>query len=126
VKDKMKTNGAGSIILPDQDGVADLDIRRVQKEMTEDIEQPIEMHGHMPAKLIPKVVRELKRIIGAVERGEVSSVCLISITPKSEFQDAGSCFIGGENGQMEKIHELFHISLMERMDIEGTPPDEAG
>jgi hypothetical protein len=121
----MKTNGAGSIILPNQDGVADLDIRRVQKEMTKDT-KPLEMHGHMPAKLIPKVVRELKRIIGEVERGEVSSVCLISITPKSEFEDAGSCFIGGVHDQMDKIHELFHISLMERMEREGTPPDEAG
>ena len=125
MKDKMKTNGVGSIILPDRDGVADLDIRRVQKEMTKDTE-PLEMHGHMPAKLIPKVVKELERIIDEVKRGEISSVCLISIIPKSEFEDAGSCFIGGVNDQMEKIHELFHLSLMERMEIEGTPPDEAG
>jgi len=109
--------------LPDQDGVADLDIRRVQKEMTVD-DEPIEMHGHMPAKMVEPVISEMKNIIAAIERGEVSSVCVIALMPKSEFEDAGNCFIGGMSDQLDKIHEMFHLSLLERMDLE--PPDEAG
>jgi len=114
---------AGGIILPDRDGVADLDIRRVQKEITTD-DEPIEMHGHMPVKMIEPIVDELQKILDAVNRGEVSSVCVIAIMPKSEFEDAGNCFIGGPPDQIDKIHELFHLSLLERM--ERMPPDEAG
>ena len=122
-KDKMKDK-AGEIILPERNGVADLEIRRMQNELGEK-PRSSEMRGHMPVELIGEVVKELKETIEAIERGEVTSVCLISIRPGSGILEAGHCFFGAKGDDLMKIDELFHMSLAERLgDV--PPDDEAG
>lgn len=111
------------IILPDQDGVADLDIRRMQSEL-EETPELIEMLGYMPVKIIKQTIAELKETIGAVERGEVSSLCLITIMPKDSFMDEGNCFFSVSENELGKLDELFHRSLANRP--EEKDPDEAG
>ena len=119
---KEKKEPASRIILPDQDGVANLDIKRVQTELAD---KPREMCGCMPADLIPVVLRELKKMSTLVEEGKVSSICVIGILPQDPITDAGSAFLSIADGELDKIHELFHIALLERMGKE-PPDDEAG
>ncbi len=112
------------IILPNQGGVSDLDIRRVKKEL-EGKPGSREMCGHIPAAVVPKIVEQLKQIISDVEKGEVSTICILAIMPQSDGREAGSAFFTGPNDEMDKLHELFHVGLIERLD--GVPPDdEAG
>jgi len=115
---------AGAIILPDQDGVADLEIRRVIKELEEVHGDPNDMHGYMPAGMVEPAVKELKNMIAAVERGDVQSLCLIAIIPCSPTVDSGSCFFGALSDDLAKIDQLFHLGLAERM--EEPDDDEAG
>ncbi len=110
------------IILPDQNGVSNLDIRRMRSELEADAE--VEMNGCIPAALIEPCVSALKAVITAIERGEVSSICVVAVMPKSSVVQAGSCFISACGNDLEKIDELFHISLAEQ--YERNPPDEAG
>jgi hypothetical protein len=120
MNDKTKTSGA--IILPDRDGVASLDIKRVQTELED---KPREMCGHMPADLIPVVLKELKKMVKQVEEGQVSSICLLGVLPQDAIIDAGSAFISAADGELEKLHELFHLALLQRLGEE-PPDDEAG
>jgi hypothetical protein len=123
MNDKKTMNG--KIILPERDGVANLDICRLKKELTSE-DKPLEMLGYMPVEIIPEAVRRLQNVIDAVQRGEVSSVMVLSIAPRNNFSDVGSCFISAASDQLNYIHKLFHISLNERMDSPEIPPDEAG
>ncbi len=110
------------IILPDRDGVASLDIKRMQSKLKP---APVEMVGYMPVHLIKTVVAELSAAIEAVERGEVSTICLLAIMPqKSDDFDAGKCFMSVADDELNKLDELFHMSLASRPGME--PPDEAG
>ncbi len=109
------------IILPDRDGVASLDIKRMQGKLKP---APVEMLGCMPVHLIKIVVAEMKKVIEEVERGEVSTVCLISIMPKSSGVDEGKCFMSVAEDELAKLDELFHMSLANKANAE--PPDEAG
>lgn len=111
------------IILPDRDGVSNLEIRRMRSEL-EDKPGPEEMLGCMPVSLIKKVVGELNEAIESVERGEVSTLCLLSIMPQSSVLDAGKCFMSVAEDELGKLDELFHMSLAEKANRE--PPDEAG
>ena len=120
-----KTKQASRIILPSQDGVANLDIRRVKSEL-EGKSKPGEMCGHMPADMVDHVVAELKDMIAAVEKGEVSSVCTLGIMPQTSFIEAGKAFIGANDGDLEKIDSLFHAALAERLEEREPPDDEAG
>jgi len=95
----------------------------MQSEL-EDKPEPVEMLGCMPVDLIKKVVSELNEAIESVERGEVSSVCLLSIMPQDSIIDAGKCFMSVAEDELGKLDELFHMSLAQRADME--PPDEAG
>lgn len=113
------------IILPDRNGVANLDIRRVKSEL-EGESEPREMRGHMPVELIKHIIGELKDMIAAVERGEVSSVCLLGILPQNSFIEAGKAFIGANDGDLEKLDELFHAALVERLEDGDPSDDEAG
>lgn len=111
------------IILPNKDGVANLEIRRVQNEL--DSSSVIEMDGHMPAALVGPAVSALKAAITAIERGEVSSLCVVAVMPKSSVMAAGTCFISATGKDLEKIDELFHVSMLQQ--FERMPPDdEAG
>ncbi len=111
------------IILPNQDGVSNLEIRRMQSEL-EDKSGPVEMLGCMPVDLIKKVVGELNELIETVERGEVSTLCFLSIMPQSSVLDAGKCFMSVADDELAKLDELFHMSLAKKANAE--PPDEAG
>ena len=66
----MRSVNDRKIILPDQDGVSNLEIRRMQNEL-EDDSGPVEMLGCLPVNLIKKVVGELNETIESVERGAV-------------------------------------------------------
>ena len=111
------------IILPSEDGVANLEIRRVQTELKSGAE--IEMDGHMPAAMVRPAISALKAVITAIERGEVASLCVVAIIPKSSIVQAGTAFIGAIGKDLDKLDELFHISLAEQ--YERLPPDdEAG
>ena len=111
------------IILPNQDGVSNLDIKRMQRE-AENKPAPVEVLGCMPVHLIKTVVAELKNVIEEVERGEVSTVCVISIMPQAPMVDEGKCFMSVAENELAKLDELFHMSLASRANME--PPDEAG
>ena len=112
------------IILPNRDGVANLDIRRMKGELKVEPASR-EMCGHMPVDLVSKVVAELKQTIEQVEKGEVSSICVLAIMPRSLLLEAGKAFISAADGDMDKIHELFHVGYLERLGQE-PPDDEAG
>lgn len=118
-----KKETSSRIILPNQDGVSNLDIRRVKSEL-EGKSESREMIGHMPADLVPKVVEELKWMIDAVEKGEISSVCILGIIPQTSFIEAGKAFISAADADMDKIHELFHVAWLERLGEDPTD-DEA-
>jgi hypothetical protein len=111
------------IILPNQDGVSNLDIKRMQSKLKAK-PAPVERLGYMPVHLIKTVVAELKNIIEEVERGEVSTVCVISIMPQNSIVDEGKCFMSVAEDELAKLDELFHMSLATRANAE--PPDEAG
>jgi hypothetical protein len=112
------------IILPNQGGVSDLDIRRVKKELEGESEAP-KMCGCLPAAVVPKIVEQLKQMISDVEKGEVSTICVLAIMPQAGGLEAGSAFFTGPIDEMDKLDELFHAGLLER--LEGVPPDdEAG
>ncbi len=119
-----KKNQDRRIILPDQDGVANLDIRRMKGELEVKPESR-EMCGYMPADLVPKVVAELKQAIEEVEKGEISSICVLAIMPHGSFIEAGKAFFSATDTDMDKIHELFHVGWLERLGEE-PPDDEAG
>ena len=111
------------IILPNKDGVANLEIRRVQSELATD--SKIEMDGHMPTALVRPAIDALKAVITAIERGEVSSLCVVAVMPKSLIAAAGTCFISATGDDLDKLDELFHVSMMQQ--FERFPPDdEAG
>lgn len=119
-----KTEQANRIILPNQDGVASLDIRRVKKELAGESGAP-EMCGYMPDDVIPEIVKQLQEIISDVQKGEVSTISVLTIMPKTNGMDTGKALMSGPNNEMDKLHELFHITWNER--LEGVPPDdEAG
>jgi len=119
-----KKDQSNLIILPDLDGVASLDIRRVTKELAGK-SAPREMCGYMPAAVVPRIVDQLKEIISDVEKGEVSTICVLTIMPQTDGMEAGKAFITGPNDEMDKLHELFHVGWNERLDE--VPPDgEAG
>lgn len=111
------------IILPSQDGVANLDIKRMQSKLKKK-PAPVERLGYMPVHLIKTVVDELKNVIEEVERGEVSTVCVVSIMPQGSMVDEGKCFMSVAEDELAKLDELFHMSLASRANME--PPDEAG
>ncbi len=111
------------LILPNKDGVANLEIRRVQSELASDSE--IEMDGHMPAALAGPAVGALKAVVTAIERGEVSALCVVAVMPKSSVISAGSCFVSATGDDLGKLDELFHVAMTEQ--YERMPPDdEAG
>ena len=110
------------IILPDQDGVANLDIRRMQSEL-DDGSEPREMCGYMPTDLAKLCVTELKKTIAAIENGEVSSICFISIMPKQPGMDEGTAFFSVSEDELAKLDELFHAALAQQPKED---PDEAG
>jgi hypothetical protein len=112
------------IILPDQDGVSNLEIRRMQSELEEKPAER-EMLGYMPVELIKTVVGELTEVIESVERGEVSTICLLAIMPQNPSLDAGKCFMSVADDELGKLDELFHMSLANRPGMQ-EPPDEAG
>lgn len=119
-----KKETSNRIILPNQDGVASLDIRRVKKELSGGSGAP-EMCGHIPAAVVPRIVEQLKEIISDVEKGEVSTICILTIMPQADDMEAGTAFFTGPGDEMDKLHELFHVGWIER--LEGAPPDdEAG
>ena len=119
-----KKERSNRIILPDQDGVASLDIRRVKSEL-EGKSESREMCGHMPADLVLTVVKQLKEVISDVEKGEVSTICVLTIMPQIVGMEAGKALISGPNDDMNKLHELFHVAWDERLG-EVPPDDEAG
>ena len=111
------------IILPSEGGVSNLEIRRVQSELESD--SKIEMAGYMPAAIVRPAINALEAAITAIERGEVSSLCVVALLPKSSIVQAGTAFIGATGKDLRKIDELFHISMAEQH--ERMPPDdEAG
>lgn len=111
------------LILPEQDGISNLEIRRVLAELETKAE--IEMNGYMPADLVSPCCDALKAAITAVERGEVSSICVVAIMPKSSHMQEGSCFITAADDELVKMDRLFHISMAQQQ--ERIPPDdEAG
>jgi hypothetical protein len=119
-----KKDRSNRIILPNQDGVASLDIRRVKKELAGK-SKPSEMSGYMPDDVIPEIVKQLKEIISDVQKGEVSTISVLTIMPQVYGMDTGKALMSGPNNEMDKLHELFHITWNER--LEGVPPDdEAG
>ena len=109
------------IILPDRDGVASLDIKRMRASLEP---APAEVLGYMPVHLIKTVVAELSAAIEAVERGEVSTICLLAIMPQNSGVDEGKCFMSGAEDGLDQLDELFHRSLANKAHAE--PPDEAG
>ncbi len=111
------------IILPNQDGVSNLDIKRIQSKL-ENKPAQVQILGCMSVELIKRVVIELKAAIEAVESGEVSTVCLLAIMPQNSGPDAGKCFMSVSEDELDKLDELFHMSLASRPAFE--PPDEAG
>jgi hypothetical protein len=119
-----KKDRSNRIILPNEDGVASLDIRRVKKELAGK-SKPCEMCGCMPAAAVSKVVEQLKGMITDLQEGSVSTICVLAIMPQAGGIDAGSAFFTGPIDEMDKLDELFHAGLLER--LEGVPPDdEAG
>lgn len=115
------------LILPNRDGVSSLEIQRMRREL-EAGPKPLEMAGHMPAALVEPAISALRAVITAIERGEVSSLCVITILPQSSRVDDGRCFISAVGDELEQIDELFHVSLAEQYanTHPGTTPDEAG
>jgi hypothetical protein len=83
-----------------------------------------EVLGYMPVDLIKAAVGELTEIIESVERGEVSTICVLAIMPQNPSLDAGKCFMSVADDELGKLDELFHMSLASRPGME--PPDEAG
>lgn len=117
-----KKDRSNRIILPERDGVASLEIRRMRTEMEEKfVEQ--DMCGYMPVDLVKVCVTELKKAITAIENGEVSSLCFISIMPKSAGIDEGAAFFSVSENELAKLDELFHASLAQQPKED---PDEAG
>jgi hypothetical protein len=119
-----KKDQSNRIILPNQDGVASLDIRRVKKELAGESGAP-EMCGHLPSAVVPKIVEQLKKMISDVEKGEVSTICVLAIMPQADGLEAGSAFFTGPIDEMDRLDELFHAGLIERLE-EAPPDDEAG
>lgn len=119
-----KKETSNRIILPNQDGVTSLDIRRVKKELAGE-SGASEMCGYIPAAVIPRIVEHLKEIISDVEKGEVSTICILTIMPQADGMDAGTAFFTGPGDEMDGLHELFHVGWLERLG-EGPPDDEAG
>jgi len=110
------------IILPSKDGIANLDIRRVQSEL--ESSSKIVMDGYMPADLVVPAVEALKAVITAIERGEVSSLCVVAVMPMSSTMQAGSAFVSTCGNEVDKIDDLFHFAMQKY--CERMPPDEAG
>ena len=108
-----KKDQSNLIILPNRDGVANLDIRRMRTEMEEKFVER-EMCGYMPVDLIKVCVTELRKAIAAIENGEVSSLCFISIMPKSVGIDEGTAFFSVAENELPKLDELFHASLAQQ------------
>jgi len=117
-----KNDRSSRIILPNQDGVSNLEIRRMRTEMEEEFVER-EMCGYMPVDLVKVCVTELKKAITAIENGEVSSLCFISIMPKSLGIDEGAAFFSVSENELPKLDELFHASLAQQPKED---PDEAG
>jgi len=117
-----KKDQSSRIILPDRDGIASLDIRRMKSELEGESESR-EMCGYMPVDLVKVCVTELKKAITAIENGEVSSLCFISIMPKSLGIDEGAAFFSVAENELPKLDELFHASLAQQPKGD---PDEAG
>lgn len=110
------------ILLPhNSDGIANLEIRRMQSEL-EKKPKPIEMIGHMPVPVANTAIRAMRKTIEDIERGKVSSCCLLVIKPNKNGLDTAECSMNVKQDEFGKIDELFHVALMQ------VPPDpgEAG
>ncbi len=113
MNDKSKNN---SIILPEEDGVSNLEIKRIAQELAQE-KKPV-MHGYMPEKIVEPTIRELKKVIKSIEDGQTSALCVISIEPDG-IACQGIAFITAPNNEMEHLHELFHMIFNEQKEPDG-------
>jgi len=118
-------NEKPKLILPhNEDGIANLEIRRMQAEL-EKKDKPVEMIGYMPVQVAETATRYMRKAIKEIERGEVSSCCILMIKPKKNGRDVAECSMNVKQEEVFKIDELFHMSLVEVLPPPPTEP-EAG
>jgi len=99
------------LILPtDADGVANLEIKRMQSQL-EDNPSPPEMNGHMEVEQSKTVVAFLKRVIREVEAGQVRSVVLIWSKPKNKKLPETEVLFGVDPEELSLVDGVFHKAL---------------
>lgn len=95
------------IILPYKDGVANLEIKRMQSELEE--KSSVEKSG-MPPKISAYIVESAEKLIGEIKSGGVNSACLIW-TRSDDKDKLGVCVINVKKGEIVRVDKLFHASL---------------
>jgi len=110
------------IILPkDEDGVANLEIRRIQSEIEK---QATEYVGGMPEEAQERLIDELENCLEAAKQGNISSVCLAYIGEGIHPFAQGLATIITEQTESEKLMEIVMMALESR--IGGPDGGEAG
>lgn len=109
------------IILPSEDGVANLEIRRIQSEIEE---QAQEYDGAMPVEAQKRLIADLERCLEAMKRGGVSSIVLAYMGDDIHPIANGLASIVTESQETDMLMGTVLAALESRMG--GGFDDEAG
>lgn len=109
------------IILPTEDGVANLEIRRIQSEIEEQAHE--EYEGAMPEEAQKRLISDLERCLEAMKRGGVSSIVLAYMGDNIHPLANGLASIVTESSETHMLMGTVMAALESRM---GGPDDEAG
>ena len=117
----VKEKKESGLILPDQDGVANLEIRRIQHELDKD--RPEYSNG-MPAEACERIIYDLQSCIESLKRRGVSSIALAYMGPDIHHTAQAIATVITERSECEDLSEIIIAAINARTG-QG-PDDEAG
>lgn len=103
------------IILPTEDGVANLEIRRVQSELEKQAQEYERGEGGMPEEAQERLIGELENCLEAARRGDISSVVLAYIGDGIHPVARGLATIITEVNESESLMEIVMMAIESRM-----------
>jgi len=113
------------IILPDKDGVASLEIKRMERELDKNKPEP-KVDGYFPVQAKRDAMRQLQNALKGIEKGTVSAMCLVVIHPTGSHSSMVAASICCNDFEFGKLADVTLMALESRDPDPGDPDDEAG
>lgn len=113
------------IIVPNDSGVSNIEIKRMQKE--HDATKPtIEVEGHIPADAKVHAIEELKKTLKAFEEDKVSSMLLVVMFPLNSMSSMVAATVCCNDFDFDRLACVTTMALEARDPEPGDPDGKAG